>query len=223
MPSLSPSFLEDVREVITVLCRPLDHHERLDGEIVVRVDEPLLHDVPVTSALRLSQCWISHLTFLHKIYFVMGFLLSQNFQILDAFFTKPTSLVHHKILGQTAWGGGSSAIKKSEFDFEHIEHILCISEENGLKGLQMVQFKCPRHWNPSVSSISGDGKFSQLPKLALWGNKNGLPSMKVKKLEKCQNKRGLKGWKWSSLNAPGTQTPLCHPYWEMGNSPNSQN
>ena len=27
--------------------------------------------------------------------------------------------------------------------------------------------------------------------LALWGNKNGLPSMKVKKLEKFQNKIGL--------------------------------
>ena len=55
-------------------------------------------------------------------------------------------------------------------------------EQNWLKGLQMVQFECPRHSNPSVSSILGDGKFSQLPKLALWGNKNGLPSMKVEKL-----------------------------------------
>ena len=60
--------------------------------------------------------------------------------------------------------------------------------------------------------------------LALWGNKNWLPSMKVKKLEKFQYKMGLKGCKWSSLIAPGTEIPLCHPYWKMGkNSPNSQN
>ena len=58
------------------------------------------------------------------------------------------------------------------------EKVKKISGQNGLKGLQMVQFECPRHSNPSVSSILGDGKFSQLPKLALWGNKNGLPSMK---------------------------------------------
>ena len=57
---------------------------------------------------------------------------------------------------------------------------------------------------------------SSFPKLALWGNKNGLPSMKVNKLEKFQNKMGLKGCKWSSLNAPGTETPQSHPYWELG-------
>ena len=28
-----------------------------------------------------------------------------------------------------------------------------ILEQNGLKGLQMVQFEYPRHWNPSVSYI----------------------------------------------------------------------
>ena len=39
----------------------------------------------------------------------------------------------------------------------------------------------------------GKGKISQLPLLALWGNKNGLPSMKEKKLENVQNKMGLKG------------------------------
>ena len=54
------------------------------------------------------------------------------------------------------------------------------SEQHWLKGLQMIQFECPRHWNSSVSSILGVGKFSQLPILALWGNKNWLPSMKVR-------------------------------------------
>ena len=44
--------------------------------------------------------------------------------------------------------------------------------------------------------------------LALWGNKNGLPSMKVKKVKKYQNKMGRMGCKWSSLNVPGTETPV---------------
>ena len=32
------------------------------------------------------------------------------------------------------------------------------------------------------------GKFSQLPKLALWGNKNWLPSMKVKSWKNVKTK-----------------------------------
>ena len=47
--------------------------------------------------------------------------------------------------------------------------------------------------------------------LALWGNKNWPPSMKVKMMENLQNKRGLMGCKWSSLKAPGTENPLSHP------------
>ena len=41
--------------------------------------------------------------------------------------------------------------------------------------------------------------------------KNWPPSMKVKKMENFWNKRGLKGCRWSSLNAPGTEHPLSHP------------
>ena len=52
---------------------------------------------------------------------------------------------------------------------------------------------------------------SPFPLLALWGNKNWPPSMKVKKLEIFQNKWGLKGCQWSSLNAQGTGNPLSHP------------
>ena len=52
---------------------------------------------------------------------------------------------------------------------------------------------------------------SPLLLLALWGNKNWPPSMKVKKMENFQNKRGLKDCKWSSLDAPGTENPLSHP------------
>ena len=46
------------------------------------------------------------------------------------------------------------------------------------------------------------------PLLALWGNKKWLPSMKVKKMEKFQNKIGWMDSKWSSLNVPGTENPL---------------
>ena len=54
-------------------------------------------------------------------------------------------------------------------------------------------------------------KNSLFPLLAIWGNKNWPPSMKVKKMETSLNKRGLKGYKLSSLSAPGTENPLCHP------------
>ena len=41
-----------------------------------------------------------------------------------------------------------------------------------------------------------DGDLMTLfPLLSLWGNKNWPPSMKVKKMENFQNKRGLKGCK----------------------------
>ena len=43
--------------------------------------------------------------------------------------------------------------------------------------------------------------------------------MKVKEMENFQNKRGLKGCKWSSLNAPGTETPLSHPFLKLGELP----
>ena len=43
------------------------------------------------------------------------------------------------------------------------------------------------------------------PPTPLWGNKNWPPSMKVKKMEIFQNKRGLKGCKLPSLNAQGTE------------------
>ena len=55
--------------------------------------------------------------------------------------------------------------------------------------------------------------------LALWGNKNWPPSMKVKKFENFQNKSGSKGCKWSSLDVPGTQTPLSHPILKFGEFP----
>ena len=60
---------------------------------------------------------------------------------------------------------------------------------------------------------------SHFPLLALWGNKNGLPSMKVKKLENTKNIRSLRGCKWSSLNVPGTENPLSHSLLGLEESP----
>ena len=60
---------------------------------------------------------------------------------------------------------------------------------------------------------------SLFPLLALWGNKNWPPSMKVKKLENFQEVKGAKGCKWSSLKAPGTESPLSHPVWKLEEFP----
>ena len=50
-------------------------------------------------------------------------------------------------------------------------------------------------------------------------DKNWPPSMKGEKLEFIGNKNDLKGHKWSSLNAPGTENPLSHPVLELDNCP----
>ena len=63
-----------------------------------------------------------------------------------------------------------------------------------LKSLCLIHF-----WNWKNSPFS---------LLALWGNKNYPPNIKGKQIENLQNKLGLKGLKWSSLNGPGTQVPL---------------
>ena len=55
--------------------------------------------------------------------------------------------------------------------------------------------------------------------LALRGNKNWPPSMKVKMMENLLSKSGLKGCKWSSLNVQGTENPLSHPILEVGEFP----
>ena len=57
------------------------------------------------------------------------------------------------------------------------------------------------------------------PIIGLWGNKNWPPSMKVKKMENFQNKRGLKGCKWSCLNTPGTENLLYHSLFGVGRIP----
>ena len=59
------------------------------------------------------------------------------------------------------------------------------------------------------------------PLLALWGNKNWPPSMKVQKLKIFWNKMSSKGCKWSSLNGPGTENPLSHSILKLAEFPSS--
>ena len=83
------------------------------------------------------------------------------------------------------------------------------------KGLQMVQFDSPWHLKSSVSSSF---KVGWIPFSHYWLSgviRIGLPSMKVKKFETFQNKRGSTCCKWPNLNTPGTQTPLHHPIPEL--------
>ena len=86
----------------------------------------------------------------------------------------------------------------------------------GLKELQMVQFECPRHWNASVLSILGIGRIPISQYLPSGGNKNWPPNMNVKKMKNSPYKMGLKDCKWSIFNAPGFETPLSHPFLELG-------
>ena len=60
---------------------------------------------------------------------------------------------------------------------------------------------------------------SPFPLLSLWGKKNLPPSMKVKKLKIFQHKMGSMSCIWSSLNVPGTETPLSHPILKLDESP----
>ena len=57
------------------------------------------------------------------------------------------------------------------------------------------------------------------PIIGLWGNKNWPPSMKMKKMEIFKNKRGLKGCKWSSMNAPSIESPLCPSFLRLEEFP----
>ena len=62
-------------------------------------------------------------------------------------------------------------------------------------------------------------KNSLFPLLALWGNKNWPPSMKVKKLEIFECKRVLMGCRLSSLNAPEPENPPSHPLFGLEEFP----
>ena len=88
----------------------------------------------------------------------------------------------------------------------------------GLKGCKWSSLNAAGTQTPLCHSIL-ELRFSLFSVLALWGNKKWPPSIKVQQMENFKNKMGLKGCKWSSLNAPGTQTPLSHSLLELANLP----
>ena len=48
-------------------------------------------------------------------------------------------------------------------------------------------------------------------KLALWGHKNGIPSMEVKILRTFWIKFRSNSCQWNNLNAKGIEIPMLHP------------
>ena len=123
---------------------------------------------------------------------------------------KPLCLIQFVELGELPSDNWPSGVIRMGSQYESGK-VGKISKQKGLNRVQMVQFECPKHPKPPVSFFSGVGRIPLFPLLALWGNKIGLPSIKVKKFENCQNKSGSTGCKWSSLNARGTENPLSHP------------
>ena len=84
------------------------------------------------------------------------------------------------------------------------------------KRLQMVRFECPSVRNPRVSLTFGGFHFPNiqplpLPSLLSLGViRKGSPSMKGKEVSFFWGKISSTGRKWSSLNDPGTETPVSH-------------
>ena len=84
----------------------------------------------------------------------------------------------------------------------------------GLKGCKWSSLNAPGTHTPLSHSVL-ELHFSLFSLLALWGNKNWPPSIKVQEMENSMNKLGLKCCKVSSLNAPGNDNPLSYPYLEL--------
>ena len=84
------------------------------------------------------------------------------------------------------------------------------------KRLQMVRFECPSVRNPRVSLTFGGFHFPNiqplpLPSLLSLGViRKGSPSMKGKEVRIFWSKISSTGCKGSSLNDPGTETPVSH-------------
>ena len=81
--------------------------------------------------------------------------------------------------------------------------------QNQFNRLQMVQFECPRYRNNCVSFTA-----ERIPFLIFSSGviRNGIPSIKLRTIENFWDKISLTGCKWSSLNAPGTDTPVSHSF-----------
>ena len=86
-----------------------------------------------------------------------------------------------------------------------------IGGENWLKRQHKDQFECPRHRNFFLSPRLGDFQFPIFSFPLSGVIRIGLSCIKVEKLENLGNKIGLRGSKWTSLNAPGTETSLSCP------------
>ena len=96
-----------------------------------------------------------------------------------------------------------------------VNKLKIFKNKRGLMGCKWSSLNAPGTENPFSHSILKLDE-SPFPLLALWGNKNWPPSIKMEKLENFQSKTGLRGCEWSRLNGPGTQAPLSHPISKLG-------
>ena len=103
------------------------------------------------------------------------------------------------------WGNKNWPHSIKVKQFKNLRNII------GANGCKWSNLNAPGTQNPLSCPF--------LSLLALWGNKNWPPRMKVKKLQNLWNKIGLKGCNWSSLNAPGTENSLWHPFLELREFP----
>ena len=99
-----------------------------------------------------------------------------------------------------------------------VEKLEISQDKMGSKDCKWSSLNAPGTENPLSHPVLKLDEFP-FPIIGLWGNKNQPPSMKVKKLKIFWNKMGSMDCKWSSLNAPGTQTPLSHPILKLGEFP----
>ena len=79
----------------------------------------------------------------------------------------------------------------------------------GSMGSKWSSLNTPGTENPLSHSILKLDE-SPFPIISPLGYKNWPPSMKLKKLKIFWNKIGSMGCKWSSLKAPGIETPFSH-------------
>ena len=86
-------------------------------------------------------------------------------------------------------------------------------DKSSLTGCKWSSLNAPGTESP-LSYLGWENSIFSFSAFLSLDNKNWIPTMKVEKLENFQNKIGLTGCKWSSLNAPGTETPQSYPYWE---------
>ena len=112
--------------------------------------------------------------------FILGgqFLLPQRANNGKGEFSQPQNWMRQGGLGSLGIQTGPFAV--------HVAHF--VSESERCKGLQMVQFECPRHWKPSVSSTFGVGR---IPFSHYW------PSGVIR--------IGLPVWKWKSWKISRTK------------------